>query len=293
MWLISFYMEWNNESGRLLLSSHCKRQPSHLEVTEWDLYQPALDILLYICKKKEAMYDCRGWGAVWLRKQKGILAFALCILWELGANVTGESTCSTGPQDYSISLVSILMKDACMNTHNHVWKDNHTQVPTNPWTHTHKLTHLYQPQIEVQVKLTWIHWCTVCISISSTQFILCISVPYTSTHIFCTKVWEQSNSCTTQRSLNFVFLCVCTRVPAVPPHWSNKTSLMIPSTPSPTPWLWNWACRCTYRGALYESSVRPYPWCHLQLSLNPANPLRAASQTRQNNKAFCLPFHLF
>lgn len=26
----------------------CKRQPSHLEVTEWDLYQPALDILAVV-----------------------------------------------------------------------------------------------------------------------------------------------------------------------------------------------------------------------------------------------------
>lgn len=127
------------------------------------------------------MYDCRGWGAVWLRKQKGILAFALCILWELGANVTGESTCSTGPQDYSISLVSILMKDACMNTHNHVWKDNHTQVPTNPWTHTHKLTHLYQPQIEVQVKLTWIHWCTYQSQAHNSFY---VSLSLTQAHIY-------------------------------------------------------------------------------------------------------------
>lgn len=32
----------------LLLSSQCKRQPSHLEVTEWDLYRPALDILAVV-----------------------------------------------------------------------------------------------------------------------------------------------------------------------------------------------------------------------------------------------------
>lgn len=32
----------------LLLSSQCERQPSHLEVTEWDLYQPALDILAVV-----------------------------------------------------------------------------------------------------------------------------------------------------------------------------------------------------------------------------------------------------
>lgn len=32
----------------LLQGSQCKRQPSHLEVTEWDLYQPALDILAVV-----------------------------------------------------------------------------------------------------------------------------------------------------------------------------------------------------------------------------------------------------
>lgn len=32
----------------LLLRSQCERQPSHLEVTEWDLYQPALDILAVV-----------------------------------------------------------------------------------------------------------------------------------------------------------------------------------------------------------------------------------------------------
>lgn len=32
----------------LLLSSQCKMQPSHLEVTEWDLCQQALDILAVV-----------------------------------------------------------------------------------------------------------------------------------------------------------------------------------------------------------------------------------------------------
>lgn len=32
----------------LLLSSQCKRQPSHLGVTEWDLFQPVLDILAVV-----------------------------------------------------------------------------------------------------------------------------------------------------------------------------------------------------------------------------------------------------
>lgn len=49
----------------LLLSSQCKTQPSHLEVTEWDLYRPALVILavvfyMFMWGKKEA--GRRGWG---------------------------------------------------------------------------------------------------------------------------------------------------------------------------------------------------------------------------------------
>lgn len=39
---------------RLPLSSQCERQPSHLEVTEWDLCEPALDILavvFYTCTR--------------------------------------------------------------------------------------------------------------------------------------------------------------------------------------------------------------------------------------------------
>ena len=52
----------------LLLGSQCKRQPSHLEVTEWDLYQPALDILDVVFymfirgKRRRGRSANGGWG---------------------------------------------------------------------------------------------------------------------------------------------------------------------------------------------------------------------------------------
>lgn len=51
----------------LLLSSQCKMQASHLEVTEWDLYQPALDIFAvvfytFIKGKKQWRRSAKGAG---------------------------------------------------------------------------------------------------------------------------------------------------------------------------------------------------------------------------------------
>lgn len=50
----------------LLLSSQCKMQASHLEVTEWDWYQPALDILavfyMFIKEKKQRRRSEEGAG---------------------------------------------------------------------------------------------------------------------------------------------------------------------------------------------------------------------------------------
>lgn len=85
----------------LLLSSQCERQPSHLEVTEWDLYQPALDILavvFYTFTRRRGRWRGgvqRGEGDS--KIQKGILVFAFCVLWELGANVIGQPTRRSGP----------------------------------------------------------------------------------------------------------------------------------------------------------------------------------------------------
>lgn len=74
----------------LLLSSQCKRQPSHLEATEWDLYRPSAGypccLLLYVHKERrrrkrrgeeEERRGRRGEGG---GGEKGILAFASYIL---------------------------------------------------------------------------------------------------------------------------------------------------------------------------------------------------------------------
>lgn len=49
MWLVSFYMEWNNELRRATAQFRVKKKKKgshpHLEVTKWDLHQPLLDII--------------------------------------------------------------------------------------------------------------------------------------------------------------------------------------------------------------------------------------------------------
>lgn len=70
--------------------------------------------LLYVHKEKEAKEEeCKEEGGGAAQKTKGILAFALMHFMRNGANVIGQPTRTSGPHGYSISLVSIMRKDAC------------------------------------------------------------------------------------------------------------------------------------------------------------------------------------
>lgn len=111
-----------------LLNSQCKRQPSHLEVTEWDLYQPALDILAVVfytfvrrkwsgrrsCEEVEGLVGCGS------ENQKEFSLLPCVFYEEPGANVIGQPTRRSGPHSDRISLVSIKMRDVHMNVHEHV-----------------------------------------------------------------------------------------------------------------------------------------------------------------------------
>lgn len=106
----------------LLLSSQCERQPSHLEVTEWDLYQPALDILAVVFytfvgrRRRRRRRSSEGRG-----KTKRNSGFCLVHFYEkLGANVIGQPTLRSGPHSYRISLVSITRNEARINVHEHI-----------------------------------------------------------------------------------------------------------------------------------------------------------------------------
>ena len=168
----------------LLLSSQCERQPSHLEVTEWDLYQPALDILAVVLytfigrrrRRRRRRRSSEGRG-----KTKRNSGFCLVHFYEkLGANVIGQPTCRSGPHSYRISLVSItgnerarkcaraciegqlytranksLHTQTCLRTneispctHKHANRSHikHTILPSLflPHTHTHTHTHTLQ-----------------------------------------------------------------------------------------------------------------------------------------------------
>lgn len=125
MWLVSFYMEWNNELGQATAELPVWKAaiPSG---GDWVGFVPASfgypAVIFYTvarrkrrgrsCKKVEGVVGCDP------ENLKRILAFSMCVLWEV--NVTGQPSCRSGPHSYRISLVSIKREDMHINGHENV-----------------------------------------------------------------------------------------------------------------------------------------------------------------------------
>lgn len=133
--MVNFILYGVSQVG-LLLSSQWERQPSHLEVTERDLYRRALDILavvFYTFLPEEVGKMGRSHGEVeggpfgcgTTKTRENSISFRECFMGKRGANVIGQPIRRLGLHSYRISLVSIKGEgrwggSAHTNVHEHV-----------------------------------------------------------------------------------------------------------------------------------------------------------------------------